>query len=61
MEPAAEALRKKVLANARLLGKEGAPTLNSGERNVFFISVRAAWAYSESLKAEAEAGPPAKP
>lgn len=60
VQPAADALREKALANARVLGREGAPNLSGSDRNVFFISVRTAWAFSESLKAET-APAPAKP
>ncbi|MGZ8371208.1 MAG: tetratricopeptide repeat protein, partial [Caulobacteraceae bacterium] len=46
---AASALEGRVLANARLVGRAGTPTLSAADRNVFFIAVRTAWAYSESL------------
>lgn len=43
------ATQRLALANARLLGRQGAPTLSDEDRNTFMISVRAAWAYAERI------------
>ena len=46
----ASALQQLALANARVIGRGGAPNLSDDDREVFEIAVRAAWAYRERLE-----------
>ncbi len=48
----ASALQQLALANARVIGRGGAPNLSAQDREVFEIAVSAAWAHRQRLEAE---------